>query len=585
MGVKKRKMKSVIHFTGKISAVICCVLLMVMAGAVCVSADTESESAGAEQTGKSEEGSGRLLISEPGTYTLTGSMKGTVLVDPGEGDVTLILDNADIEGIEGPAVMAVSGDSLTIEMTECSYNRLADKKENTEEAAVLSRINTVFRGCGCLQVEGNRQYGIQTEEADLTFEGGKYLLLSEKAGIFMNGPETGALYLNGGCVFINAKLDPHIVAEQMEMKAGMLEKTEKTDVRTIDCCREGKCLGCCCGKKCRRVTTVDADGDDDEECDCRESDVDHPGPITEGTVTNAAVPLQEDEHPVTIMFEEETQHAGISEPGTYYITGTSANGSIMVKENTNGVVLVLNDLDLTNASGAALTIGNSAVVKIIIEGNVTLSNAAAAEAADTAVSDEVVQGGAGSEICITGDGTLKINGETGDGIAMGESSSLVIDGAVNIQIQAEEGGICSEHDVAILQGDVTIEAGAVGVQAEHVLTIGEQGEQGPEMKITGSYEGVSAEVVNIESGSIDMDVREDGIDAESVNGGTDVSINMTGGEIRIHSEECGIDSDGNINLIGGTAVIDSKGEDGTCNCVDADGDLYIADEFSLDCGC
>ena len=585
-----------IHFTRKASAVICCAILLVMAGAIYVSADTESESTGAEQTGKPEESSGRLLISEPGTYTLTGSMKGTVLVDPGKGDVTLILDNADIEGVEGPAVMAVSGDSLTIEMTECSYNRLADKKENAEEAVILSRINTVFRGCGCLQVEGNRRYGIQTEEADLTFECGKYLLLSAEAGIIMGGLETGTLYLNGGCVFINAKQDPHIVAEHMEMKAGMLEKTEKTDVRTIQCCREGKCLGCCCEKKCRRAAVVQADDDDDDECDCRESDVDHPGPIKEGTVTNAAVTLEEDEQPVTIMFEEETQHVGISEPGTYYITGTSANGSITVKENTKGVVLVLNNLDLTNASGTALKIGNASIVKIRIEGNVTLSNAAVTEAADTAVSgsgamdtasaaDNVVQGGDGSEICITGDGTLKINGETGDGIAMGESSSLVIDGAVDIQIQAERSGIYSEHDLAILQGNVTTEAGASGVQAEHVLTIGEQGEQGPEMKITGSYEGISAEVVNIKSGSVDMDVKEDGIDAKSAESGTDASVNMTGGEIHIHSKESGIDSDGNINLIGGTAVIDSKGEDGTCNCVDADGDLYIADEFSLDCGC
>ena len=600
-------MKKVHRFAGKISAIICFVLLLVMTGVVSVSADTESDPAGTEQEEKADGGSGRLLISEPGTYTLTGSMKGTVLVDPGEGDVKLILDNADIEGIEGPAVMAVSGDSLTVELTECSYNRLADKKDNTEEAAVLSRINTVFRGCGCLQVEGNRRYGIKTEKADLTFACGKYLLLSEEAGIFMGGPEAGTLYLNGGCVFINAKQDPHIVAEHMEKRAGMLEKTEKTDVRKIDCCHEGECPGCCCSKKCRPAAVVDADDDDDDDdCECRESDVDHPGPITEGIVTNAAVSLQEEEEPVTILFEEEPLHVGISEPGTYYITGTSADGSITVKENTQGVVLVLNNLDLTNASGAALTIGNSAVVKIIIEGNVTLSDTAVTETAapeqagDTAgagngnqepsaktavVPGAVVQGGDGSEVCITGDGTLTIKGETGDGIDMGESSSLVIDGDVNMQIQAEEDGIYSENDVAILQGDVTIQAGAAGVQAENVVTIGEQGEKGPEIKITESYEGISAEVVNIESGSVDMDVREDGIDAESPKGGTDASVNMTGGEIHIHSEESGIDSDGNVNLIGGTAVIDSKGEDGTCSCVDEDGDLYIADEFSLDCGC
>ena len=44
---------------------------------------------------------GRLLISEAGTYTLTGSMRGTLWVDPGQGDVTLIMDNMRIDGGEG----------------------------------------------------------------------------------------------------------------------------------------------------------------------------------------------------------------------------------------------------------------------------------------------------------------------------------------------------------------------------------------------------------------------------------------------------------------------------------------------------
>ena len=30
---------------------------------------------------------GRMIISEPGDYTLTGDMRGTVFVDPGEGNV------------------------------------------------------------------------------------------------------------------------------------------------------------------------------------------------------------------------------------------------------------------------------------------------------------------------------------------------------------------------------------------------------------------------------------------------------------------------------------------------------------------
>ena len=69
---------------------------------------------------------GRLLISEAGTYTLTGSMRGTVWVDPGRGDVTLILDNITIDGGESAGIAAVSGDSLTIILANSTVNSVRD---------------------------------------------------------------------------------------------------------------------------------------------------------------------------------------------------------------------------------------------------------------------------------------------------------------------------------------------------------------------------------------------------------------------------------------------------------------------------
>ena len=571
---------------GKISAAACCMLLLSLAGAVCASAGTDGQADGEQQTGAGGKEAQRLVIQEPGTYTLTGSMKGTVYVDPGEGNVTLILDNADIEGVSEPAIMAVSGDSLTVELTDCSYNRVADTEENAEEAAILSCVDTVFRGCGCLQTEGNRRYGIRTEDADLTFSCGKYLFLSEDTGIILDGPDEGTLYLNGGCVFVNAGKEPHVAAEHIVKNAGMLEDTEKTDVRKIDCCREGDCRGCCCDKKCRRPVTVtdDDDDDDDDECDCRESEVDSPGPIAEGTVSNEAVSLEEDDQAVTIVFEGDEQHVDVTEPGTYRVTGSCADGSLTVVKDTKGVILILGDLDLTSLSGAALRVNSFAVVKIRIDGNVSLTNTKASD--DAAASEgAAVIGEAGSEVCITGDGTLKIDGKTGDGIAMDEGSSLVIDGGLDMQIQAEADGIHSEHDTAILSGNVTVEAGNCGVHAGDILTIGEQDGNGPDLQVTGCREGIEADVINIKSGKVSLTASEDGIDAEKTDGTENVSVNMTGGELNIQAGQTGIDSDGNVNLIEGTAVIDSHSEDGTCQCIDEEGDLYIADDFTLDCGC
>ena len=579
-------MKNIKCFTLRTVSAACAALLMLMSGALFVSADAVQQTADTEQPVSSGEDLPGMVIHEPGTYTLTGSMKGTVYVDPGEGDVTLILDNADIEGVSAPAIMAVSGDHLTIELTECSYNRVADTENNTEEAAIVSRVDTVFRGCGCLQAEGISRYGIRTENADLTFACGKYLLLSKDSGILMDGQNAGTLYLTGGCVFVNAGKEPPAAADSVVKTAGMLEKTAKTDVRRIDCCREGDCQGCCCDKKCRRTATVDDDDDDDddEECDCRESSADHPGPLVKGIVSNAAVSLEEDEKPVTIVFEEGSRQVQVSESGTYHISGHCGNGSITVMKNTAGVVLILDDLDLTNLSGAALKIGSSAVVKVIIRGRVSLADAEQAD--DSEKTDSaVIKGDADSEICIAGDGTLTVNGRSGDGIAMEENSSLVIDGNMEINIKAAADGITTGQDAAVLNGRLTIEAGDQGIHADHIVTVGEENGDGPEIQITESYEGIEAAVVNIESGTVNINASADGIDTETAGDKKDASVNLTGGSVQIHSGENGIDSDGNINLISGKAVIDSKGEDGSCNCTDAEGDLYIADTFTLDCGC
>lgn len=576
-------------FVGKIFAAACALLILSMSGALCVVADTVPD--GAAQDGNGEKEAQRLMIREPGTYTLTGSMKGTVYVDPGKGDVKLILDNADIEGVSEPAIMAVSGDSLTIEMKERSYNRLADTGNNVEDAAVLSLVDTTFRGCGCLQTEGNKRFGIRTEEADLTFARGKYLFVSKETGIVMDGQNAGTLYLTGGCVFVNAGKDPSVKAEFVKKTAGMLEETKKTDVRKIDCCWEGDCKGCCCSssRKCRKPV-ADEEDDDDDKCDCRESDVDHPGPIVKGTVSNEAVALEKSDDPVTIVFGEEKQQVTVSEPGTYHISGTCGNGSITVMKDIRGAVLVLENLNLTNQSGAALTIGSSAVVKIFVSGNVSLTEAIPADdITPTDGSDvtepAVVKAEAGSEVCITGDGVLTVDGKTGDGIAMKGDATLVIDGTVDMNVQAASDGIRAEKDIAVLSGKVEIQAGDHGIHADHVVTIGEENGTGPDVQITESREGIEGAVVNIESGTVAIESEEDGIGAEEPADGTTASVNMTGGEVKIHSGENGIDSDGNVNLIDGKAEIDSKGEDGSCNCVDADGDLYISEEFTLDCGC
>ncbi|MBR3403624.1 MAG: carbohydrate-binding domain-containing protein [Parasporobacterium sp.] len=531
------------------------------------------------QPGDPGTASQRLTIEEAGIYTLTGSMKGTVYVDPGAGDVTLILDNADIQSANEPAIMAVSGDHLTIELKDHTCNTISDSPDNTLGAVIYTKVDTMLEGCGCLQVDARSRCGIVSDNASLTFQCRTILIVSESSGIKADGENAGAVCFSGGNTYINARQDEMIDAADIRMVGGKAASTDETRICNL--------CGCCDEKNCYAVTVpvvMDLCG---SPCSCCTPTTDQPGEIAAGITTNSAAALEADlPGAVDIVLNDESGNIQISKAGTYDITGKSSNGSITVAQGTKGVVLILRDLDLTNTEGAALRICSDAEVRIEVEGEVVLKDACT-DTGDAAGTSAALLAEAGTTVCITGDGVLEVISDTSDGIQMGEDSSLVIDGELKINITAAENGIGSEHDVAILGGDLTISAGNIGVHADHILTVGDDEEKDLTVRITESREGLDANVVNIADGYIEITAEEDGIDTENPDiadeAGTetpDASVNITGGELVIEAGGSAVDSDGNINLIGGSMSIDSEGA-----CVDYIDDLYISDDFELDCKC
>ena len=80
---------------------------VILAGLLCAASFIPAAPAAADTYVDLEQTDGRLEITEAGTYVLTGTMKGTVYVNPGEGDVELILDGADIDGGVSAGIVAV----------------------------------------------------------------------------------------------------------------------------------------------------------------------------------------------------------------------------------------------------------------------------------------------------------------------------------------------------------------------------------------------------------------------------------------------------------------------------------------------
>ena len=313
--------------------------------------------------------------------------------------------------------------------------------------------------------------------------------------------------------------------------------------------------------------------------------------IVAGETTNSAAALEADtSSATTVTMTDENNEVKIKAAGTYIVTGACSDGSITVTKGTTGVVLVLKDLNLTSSEGAALSINKESEVKVIVSGSVTLTDAENPDdeySSDADVADAydgaAIKVKAGASAYITGTGTLTVNGSAKNGIKAGDETVLVIDGPT-VNITAANDGINGNYDVAILSGKLTVSAGDDAIHADRILTVGENG-SGPSITVKTCTEGIEATVVNLAGGTVSVTSTDDGVNAANSDGTYAAelaySINVTGASVTVSAPRAdGFDSNGNINLVSGSATISSASTGGDAG-FDYDGQLYISDEFTL----
>ena len=577
-----------------------------------------------------DEAVGRLEITEEGTYILTGTLDGTVYVDPGEGDVELILDGVDINGGDQPGIIAESGDSLTINLPECSINRIGGNAGNLYSATIYSTIDTTFVGDGALYVISDTANGIAAENADLTFEGGSYAITAEDNAITAQGDQPGELTVNDGHFSTDAmnNVDPEAnftmnggeffeplpesfnmnqfgqpmnegipSAEQPQMDGNMPNDQQPQMNGNMPNDQQPQMNGNMPNGQQPQMNGNMPNGQQpqmDSNMPNGQQNASSSGSASEvvsGTMTNSAADLEADYDNATyITVSDDNSDIKITSSGTYVVSGTSSDGNITVKKGTTGVVLVLDDLDLTSTTGATVSINKEAEVKVIISGSVVLTDnenpddeySTDADVAD-AYDGAALKAKANSQVYVTGDGTLTINGNAKNGIKAGDDSSLIFDD-VTVNITATNDGINGNYDVTLLSGTFNISAGDDAIHADHILTIGSEDGTGPTVKVTKSNEGLEGTVVNVLGGDISIVSSDDAINAANgdgvYEGELDYSFNMLGGKVVINSNGDGIDSNGDVNLIGGSAQINSAAGGGEAG-IDYDGQYYISAQFNL----
>ncbi len=120
-----------------------------------------------------------VTISKEGCYLISGELEdGQIIVDAGDSDkVQLVLENASIHCSTGSAILVRNADKVKVTLAADSENELSDGTEyqtddDNPDAALFSKDDLVINGSGSLTVQGNYKHGIAGND-DLVITGGR----------------------------------------------------------------------------------------------------------------------------------------------------------------------------------------------------------------------------------------------------------------------------------------------------------------------------------------------------------------------------------------------------------------------------
>ncbi len=288
----------------------------------------------------------------------------------------------------------------------------------------------------------------------------------------------------------------------------------------------------------------------------------------------------------------------IKDGGTYVVSGSCTDGTIVVKKNVTDVTLVLDGLTLSASATAPVTRNKGSEVTIVAAAETVTTLADDKYNNDDLYTDEtlypdienaVIKCKDGSNVTIAGTGMIRITANGKNGIkggydlyeedADGNATDTLLSTAsltlrdVTLLIEAPvNDALKSDKELNILSGNLTISAADDAIKSDYVLNIGAEGTDGPTITITKSTEGIEAAILNVYSGHITVNATDDGINAANSDlGRYSFSYNQYGGDVYVNvTAGDGVDSNCTIRLIGGTLEVCSPAQ-GDGDPLDADG--------------
>ena len=263
----------------------------------------------------------------------------------------------------------------------------------------------------------------------------------------------------------------------------------------------------------------------------------------------------------------------------------TSNSKISSKGNQKGTVTILGGQTYITSGGDCVSsaynveIGNSAAVSLISAAANTADSAAASVSAPGSSAASVSTSGGpaastpGSSSADSGTSAAKgIKAGNEILIASGVISVIVADDGIHASADNLENGSTGTGNVSIRSGSVAVSCGDDGIHADGAFAI-----DSGSLVIVKSHEGIEANTVTVNGGSVLVNGEDDGINA--FKGAQTPTITINGGYVEVTSpagDTDAMDSNGNIQVAGGIVVVKSGSSAGMmAGSVDVDGEITV----------